>query len=270
VHLNAADIYLEPGTKYCPFGMLSWTYTATEALKLDKKGGAFIKVPPAGEEASTMQRIASLKLGKDGVLAGTINVQFKGQEALERRLSAIDHDEVGRRKDLEDEMKEWLPAGTTVQVATVQGWEAEDDPLVVQFSVQVPGYASATGTRLLMPAYVFRPKESAVFSASERKYPVYFPHAFAEKDDITIQIPPGVSVEILPQQQEAKLPYARYASLTQSDGQGVNIRRVLLFNGIYFDVAKYAELKDFFGKVHLGDEEQVVLHEDQVSAQKEN
>lgn len=270
VHLNSADVYLEPGTRYCPFGVLSWTYTATDALKLDKKGGSFIKIPPAGAESSTTQRIASLKLGQDGALTGTINVQFKGQEALERRLSAIDHDEAGRRKALEDEMKEWLPAGTTVQVAAVQGWEAEDEPLAVQFTVQVPAYASATGKRLLMPAYVFKTTESAAFSAIERKYPVYFAHAFAERDDITIQFPPGVSVEILPHQQEAKLPYARYASLTKSDGQSVNIRRVLLFNGIYFDATKYPELKDFFGKVHLGDEEQVVLHEGQVSAQKEN
>jgi len=45
---------------------------------------------------------------------------------------------------------------------------------------------------------------------------------------------------------------------------------VLLFNGIYFDVSKYSELKSFFNKVQAGDEQQAVLRAGGVSAQKGN
>jgi uncharacterized protein DUF3857 len=270
VHVNGADLYLEPGTKFCPFGLLSWTYTATDALKLDKKGGTFIKIPPAKQDKSVTQRTASLTLGDDGSLKGAIKVEFKGQEALQRRLDAVEEDDAGRKKDLEDEMKEWLPAGATAKVTDVQGWEAEDDPLVVQLDVEVPGYASPAGKRLLLPSYLFQAKQADTFSHSERKYPVYFPYAFTDVDNVTIQLPPGVSVETLPQQQDARLPYAHYQSLSQSDGLRVNIQRALLFNGIYFDMTRYPELKDFFSKVRLGDEQQLVLHGGKVSAQKEN
>ncbi len=270
VQANGTDIYLEPGTRFCPFGLLSWTYTATDALKLDKKGGSFIKIPPATQDKSITERIANLTLGDDGSAKGDITVQFKGQEALERRLDAIDRDEAGRKKDLEDEMKDWLPTGATVTVASVQGWEATDDPLIVHFTVEVPGYASPAGKRLLVPSYLFQAKLKDTFSHSQRKYPVYFPYAFAELDNVTLQLPPGVSLETMPAQQDARLPYARYQSVSQSDGKRINTQRALLFNGIYFDVNKYAELKDFFSKVRVGDEQQVVLQGGKVSAQKSN
>jgi hypothetical protein len=270
VRLPNAELYLEPGTKFCPFGLLSWTYTATDALKVDKKGGSFIKIPPATQDKSITQRTGNLTLDADGSLKGDITVEFKGQEALERRLDAVDHDDAGRKKDLEDELKEWLPAGAIVKVTDVQGWESTDDPLTARFSVEVPGYASPAGKRLMLPSYLFQVKLRDTFSHGERKYPVYFPYAFADMDNVTIQLPPGVSVETLPPPQDAKLPYARYQSLIQSDGQRVNTQRALLVNGIYFELTKYAELKDFFNKVRLGDEQQVVLHGGKVSAQKDN
>jgi hypothetical protein len=270
VRLPNAELYLEPGTKYCPFGLLSWTYTATDALKVDKKGGSFIKIPPATQDKSITQRIGNLTLAADGSLKGDITVEFKGQEALERRLDAVDRDEAGRKKDLEDEMRQWLPAGAIVNVTEARGWESTDDPLIARFSVEVPEYASPAGKRLLLPSYLFQVKLRDTFSHSERKYPVYFPYAFADMDNVTIQLPPGVSVETLPPAQDAKLPYARYQSLIQSDGHRVNTQRALLLNGIYFDLTKYPELKDFFSKVRLGDEQQVVLHGGNVSAQKDN
>src|SRR5258708_2665016 len=270
VQVNGTEMYLEPGTRFCPFGLLSWTYTATDALKLDKKGGSFIKIPPAEQDKSTTRRTANVTLGEDGGLKGEIIVEFKGQEALERRLDAVEHDEAAKRKDLEDEMKEWLPAGAAVKMAESQGWEATDSSLLARFTVEVPGYASTAGKRLLLPSYLFQVKQKDTFSHNERKYPVYFPYAFAELDRVTIQLPPGVSVESVPQQQDAKLPYARYQNASQSDGLRLVTQRALLFNGIYFELNRYSELKDFFSKVRLGDEQQVVLRGGKVNAQKDN
>jgi hypothetical protein len=54
------------------------------------------------------------------------------------------------------------------------------------------------------------------------------------------------------------------------DGIQLVSQRQLAFNGIYFDLDKYSELKSFFGKVQAGDEQQAVLHGGNVSAQKGN
>src|SRR6476661_335303 len=42
VKLNGTDMYLEPGTRFCPYGFVRWNHTVIDALKLDRKGGTFI------------------------------------------------------------------------------------------------------------------------------------------------------------------------------------------------------------------------------------
>ena len=46
--------------------------------------------------------------------------------------------------------------------------------------------------------------------------------------------------------------------------------RKLLFNGVFFPMEKYSEVKTFFNKVQSADEQQAILHGGNVSAQKGN
>lgn len=271
VNVNGADVYLEPGTRFCPYGLLRWNHTATDGLKLDKKGGTFVKAPPATYEKSVVRRAAQATLDANGALKGDVTVDFRGAEALERRLDELDSDDAGRKKDLEDELKQWLPKGAIVKMQSSQGWEASEEPLVAKFSVEVPDYASTAGRRLLAPAYLFQLKQNQAFTHGERKYPVYFPYPFTEADVVSIQVPPGFSIETVPTEREAKLPYAHYKSMSQFDGTRLITQRNLIFNGVYFPLEKYSELKGFFGTVQTGDEQQAVLHAGgSTSAQKGN
>jgi hypothetical protein len=270
VKLNGTDMYLEPGTRFCPYGFVRWNHTVIDALKLDRKGGAFIKAPPMGYDKSVTGRTANMTLGEDGSLKGNIVLEFKGAEALEHRLDAIDRDEAGRKKGLEDELKQWLPTGAVVKMVLAQGWEDGDSPLVARFDVEVPNYATLAGKRLLIPAFLFQSKESQAFAHAQRKYPLYFPYPFTETDAVTIKVPSGFTPESIPAAQDAKLGYARYQNISNFDGIQLVSQRQLAFNGIYFDLDKYSELKSFFGKVQAGDEQQAVLHGGNVNAQKGN
>jgi hypothetical protein len=271
VQFNGKDLFLDPGTKFCPYGLIRWIRTSTAALKLDKNGGTFVTVSPAAQDKAVIARTANLSLSEDGVLKGEVTVEFKGGEALERRLSAFKTDEAGRKKDIEDEFKNSLVSGANIQVTNAKGWDATDESLVVQFSIEIPGYASAAGKRLLTPAYLFQAKQKDAFKHAQRKYPIYFPYAFAEVDKIFIKLPAGYSLESAPQLQQADLPYARYENFSQLAGTQLVTQRALLLNGIFFDVGKYGELKDFFSKVQAGDEEQAVFRGgSSVNAQKAN
>jgi len=259
VKINGEEVYLDPGTKFCPYGFVRWIRTSTAALKLDKDGGIFVIVPAAPHDKAVVQRLATLVLGEDGSLSGDVTVQFQGSEALERRLDAMQTDEAGRKKSLEDELKSWLPSAAIVEVKEVSGWDGEDDPLKVQFHLQIPGYASSAGKRLLLPPYLFQTKRKDAFKHADRKYPVYFAYAFTENDAISIKLPAGYRVEGSPKDQEVKLPYALYQQTNTTSGSELVTKRALLFNGIYLDVKLYSEVKDFFGKVQAGDEQQAVL-----------
>ncbi len=260
VKLNGADVYLDPGTLYCPYGLLRWMRTSVPAMKLDRAGGTFVMIPGAGQEKSVTRRNVVAVLSEDGSLKGEVTVTFQGTEALEHRLDALRTDDAGKTKMLEDELKAWLPSDSIVKLKTAQGWETSDDPLVASFTVETAAYASITGKRLLMPSYLFRAKRKDAFNRADRQYPIYFPYAFSELDVVQIRFPAGFSMENAPEQKDVRLPYARYEDIIQFTGGQLLTKRALLLNGILFPVTKYAELRDFFSKVDAGDEQQAVLH----------
>jgi len=66
-------------------------------------------------------------------------------------------------------------------------------------------------------------------------------------------------LENAPQQQSARLGYAAYQNLSQFDGKKLVTQRILQVNGIFFPLEQYPEVRDFFGKVQTGDEQQAVL-----------
>ena len=271
VKVNGQDVYLDPGTKFCPYGLVRWIRTSTAGLKLDKNGGTFVVVPPAGYDKAVLRREAKLVLSEDGSLNGDLTVKFEGGEALEHRLDAFQTDEAGRNKDLETELQSWLPSTAIVKVKDAQGWETPDEPLIVHFTLQIPGYASAAGKRLLLPPYLFQMKHTDAFKHAERKYPVYFPYAFSEIDAINIKFPTGYSMEGSPQNLQANLPYAVYQIVGKLDGGQLLTQRVLLFHGIIFDLNQYPKVKEFFNQVQAGDEQQAVLRVGgTASAQKGN
>ena len=259
VNQGGKDIYLDPGTRFCPYGYLRWIRTSTMGLKLDKKGGLFVTAPAAGYDKATVRRTAEMSLDGNGNLKGTISVKFEGGEALEHRLDELSTDEAGKKKDLEDELQGWLPTGAVIKLTKVEGWEASDIPLIATFDVDMPGYASAAGKRLLLPACLFQARQLDAFKHVDRKFPIYFPYAFGEVDRVNIEIPAGYTLENVPPEQSARLRYAAYQNLAQFDGKKLVTQRILQVNGIYFRLEQYQEVKDFFGKVQAGDEQEAVL-----------
>ena len=270
VNLNGKDVYLQPGVRFCPYGLMRWANTSTDALKFDKNGSTFVSVPSLQSDRSLTHRVANMILTDEGSLKGEITVEFKGEEALEHRLDAVESDSEGKKKDLEDELKVWLPGGSTVKMLSAQGWESSDDALTALFSVEVPGYASSVGKRLLLPSLLFEPQQKDAFKHADRKYPVYFSYPFTERDRVVIKLPSGYSLESVPPKQDIGIGYARYLTISVSDGKNLVSERALGFNAVLVPLEKYAELKDFMSKIQSGDEQQVVLKEGNINAQKTN
>lgn len=269
VRLNGNDLFLDPGTEFCPFGLVRWIHTSDKGLRLDKSGGTFVVIPPATSDKTQLRRIAKVDLASDGSLKGIVDVELKGNAALERRLWALQEDEAGRRKGLEDEAKEWLPEGAIATVDSMQGWESTEEPLQVRYKIEVPSFASLAGKRLLIPAALFRTtKQKMAFQHKERKYAVYFPFAYNEMDNIILKVPDGYTAESVPVAQDVKLPSTRFVTARSFANNQFISKRALIVNGIIFRVSEYPELKGFFDKVQGADEEQLVLQNTAVSAGK--
>jgi hypothetical protein len=260
VNLGGKEIFLDPGTPSCPFGTLKWQHTGTQGLRQLPDGGADLAKtdPPTYKEAIT-KRVGRLTLAEDGTLRGQVAFAWAYQDALAQRLAGLGTDQAGHKKALEDEIRGMLPGTSQVELLASSGWDDPDAQLKATFKVELPGFASSTGKRLLLPAGFFETNERQPFAHGERKNPVYFSYPFYVQDDVQITVPAGLHVENLPQTPPVQTEFAFYKATRAASGNTLSFTRDFAMGGIVFDKKDYPQLKTFYAGVNAGDSEQVVL-----------
>jgi len=259
VKLSGKDVYFDPGAAFTPFGMLTWAETGTQGLRLDKDGGAWIRTTLPESSQSKIDRTAKLKLTDTGDLEGKLTITHTGLEAMYPRLENRNTDEVERKKFLEDELKEQIPAAAEVELTNKPDWSNSETPLVAEFDLKIPGWASNAGRRAVVPVGIFTAAEKRIFEHANRVHPIYFEYPFEKVDDLTIELPPGWRISSLPTAQNQDAHVIVY-NLKVEDNKGtLHLTRKLSVDVMILEQKYYAALRNFFQVVRSGDEEQIVL-----------
>jgi hypothetical protein len=260
VRLGDREWYLDPATKYCPFGLLPWEETGSGGIRAGKAGTVSAKTPqPTIADAST-ERNGTLELDADRTLTGELEIVFRGHEALSRRLNAHGADDAERSRELLEDLKAWFPASATVSVKQVENWTTSSEPLKVYLTLTVPDFASPAGSRLLLPASLFVPAWNSLFQNEYRIHPMYFSYPFRETDRVQIRLPRGYRVEGLPAALNEKGDFGAYTvSFASAAEDRIRIDRQLDLLGYYFRPETYRTMRAFFGTVRNGDGQKLVL-----------
>ena len=259
VKLNGKDAYFDPAAGYAPFGLVTWDETGVAGLRLDKEGGSWITTPIPESSSSQIARNADLKLSEDGTLQGKLKVTFSGLEALWRRVEERNEDAGSRKKFLEDQIKEYIPMGSEVELSNKPEWNSAATTFVAEYDIKVPGWASGAGRRVLVPTALFSNTEKHLFEHADRTHPIYFSFPFQKSDDVTIELPLGWQVSSVPKPLTQDSHVVIY-KLKVDENKGVlHIQRQLDMQLLMLDVKYYGALRNFFQTVRTADEQQIVL-----------
>ena len=267
VSLDGKERFLDPGTPLCPFGLLDWKRTMVQGMRQKAGGGTELSQTsgPTYDDAMK-QRIAELRLERDGSLRGRIVLLWMGQEALQRRIASTQTDEAGRKKAAEDELKGLLPGSAVVKLDSLANRDDPEKPLRAAFTVELPGYAASTGKRLLLPSELFQGKR--MFVHAQRKTPIYFDYPYRVIEKVQVTLPAEMQIESLPQSEPAQTDFAICKVQRKLNGNTLEVVRDLALGAISFSAGDYSKLKSFFDKVRANDEEQVALQTTPVAAGK--
>ena len=259
VRINDKEVFLDPGTRYCPYGVLNWKYSATRGIRQAANGGTEISQTPEPDYTTAVtKRVARFKLNEKGEVEGAMAVAFFGQEALSRRLEGLQTDDVGRKKIIDDEVKTWLPGNAEITMTKTPDWGAVESPLVAEYKVTSPMLNSA-GKRVLLPSNIFEYDRPALFPHNQRKNAVYFEYPSAVMDDVKITLPESLQVESLPSSESAKLEYALYQTKRKQENNVISLNRDLAIATFVIPPANYQAVKGFYDKVKEYDDQQILL-----------
>jgi hypothetical protein len=160
---------------------------------------------------------------------------------------------------MEDEIKTWVPVGSTLKIESITGWASVNDPLVVKARLEIPALAAATGRRMLIPAGVFQTQSRHPFQSKDRKHPVYFRHAYMTQDDVTLELPSGWEVESQPAPRDSIQQFATFKTRALKNGNTLRLQRQFSIEGILFMSQYYPLVRSFYDSAKAADEEQAVL-----------
>ena len=260
--------FFDPGTPYIPFGMLRWQEEGQQALICDAKEPGFVKTPISQAGKSVEKRSAKLKLSEDGIIEGDVRIEYTGHLAIGKKQENDDDSPDQREQTLRDAVKARM---STAELSNIKIENATDpaNPFIYSFHVRVPGYASRTGKRLFLQPAFFERGVGALFSAGQRKHPIYFHYPWMEDDAITIELPAGFALD----NAEQPAPFrsgtiCEYnVNISLAGNNELQYKRSFSFSGLLFPTTSYKGLKQLFDLLHDHDNHTITLKQSVVPAQ---
>jgi hypothetical protein len=259
IKLDGKNIFCDPGSAFTPYGLLPWTESGIAGLQLDKKDSVWIQTAnPTSAQARTERR-ANLTLSDTGDLEGKLTVTYADIEAAQLRLDERNADATERKQYLEGMVKGSIPAAGDVKLTNQPEWKKPESPLVAEFDIKVPGWASQAGHHVLVPVGLFAAHEKHAFDHADRVHPIYVEYPYTESDDINIQIPAGWQVSSLPKGWSDSGKVVAYTLQAENNKGNLHLSRKLTLDFILLDVRYYTPLRDYFQQIKTSDDQQVVL-----------
>jgi hypothetical protein len=266
--------FFSPGSFYAPFGMLSWVEEGQIALIADGKDAIWQPMEFSPAEKSRETRTGKFKLLDDGTLVGEGKIEYTGHWAAYMKSLNRGDSDAERENKLKNLLKSEILGTTEIESFTIENMSDPEKPVIYKFKIRVPGFASRTGKRLFFQPNVFERSAKPRFTASTRKYDISISYPYSEKDEISIELPSGFSLE----NADAPSPI--------SDKQGIGVHKVrialrganeLIYsrdfsfgnNGLVrFPSGSYLALKGLFEAFNKADVHQLTLREAATAAAK--
>jgi len=260
VELGGKDVYLDPGQKMCPFGLLHWKHTIATGFRLSEKTAVIATTPASTFKESAMKRIANLAIDETGGVKGAADFIMTGQDALYWRQLLLKNDEEEVKKQFIESIQDEFPEGVLADFDHFQGLDDSSNNL--SGFVRISGnLGTVTGKHLILPGLFFESRAKHPFVAQDKRLtPVDLHFAKMEQDNVTLHLPTGYTVESAPQTPD--ITWANQAVLrihsTVKDGF-VEVVRVFAHGFAVLDPKEYGNLHDFYLKVAAADQQQLVL-----------
>ncbi len=266
VSIDGKDVYLDPGQKMCPYGVLHWKHMLASGFRESDKGLGAGTTPATPYTTNLVDRIADLTIDPSGNVKGTIRFILRGQEALHWRQLSLRTDENEVKKQFNEEIRRELPEGVQADFNHFLGLPDYESNLLAM--VDVSGtLANVTGKHLILPEEFFGAHAGHPFvSQDKRMTPIDVHFALMKQDAVTYHVPAEFTIENPPA--PASIGWANHAAFKSSStvkGNDIVATRTIGYNYTVLDSKEYGDLHDFYQKVAAADQQQIVLTRSQTA-----
>lgn len=258
VELEGKEMFLDPGTRFCPFGHLSWRHAGVAGLRQTKGGTAIAQTPAESVDANQIQRIADLNIDDQGEATGTLKMTFVGTAGINWRQAAAVDSGAFREKVVKD-WEALVPKGVEVEISSIDKLEQIDELLTITATIKGPIGTSEVG-RILIPADLFEARANPLFRPEARQEPIYFRRREIRHDAIRINFSSKLQLTSVPEKLTKTLAGVQsYELAAESTPTSVTIRRTYAIGQLVYPVSDYPQLQSYFSGIQTKDREPIIF-----------
>jgi transglutaminase-like putative cysteine protease len=250
-------VIFDPTDEYTPVGLLRPELQNSYALLVTEAGGELIRTPLLPPASNTIERAGNFVLSADGALTGEVSESQGGDFAARER---------GRLHNLDSrELTEYIEryVGRSLQGFSIEGMRIEqaDQPqkdVLIKFKLSLPQYGQQRGPLMLVRPRVLG-EEGEYVEHKPRHYPVELGHTAKEIDTYEIEIPPGYTVDDVPDPAKVDVGFASYASKIEVQGSKLRYWREYVVRDLSIPPERFGDWVKLQGVIGADETAAVVL-----------
>lgn len=258
---GARYLIFDPTDEYTPVGELRTGLQGSYALLVLPSGGELVQLPMLPPDSNRIEREGTFTLQADGSITGTMTERFSGTHASRQRSVLAGENESERLKTLDQYLRESLKNPSVKQLSFGDLAQRQKE-LVVEYQLSASGYAQRSGGLLLLRPRVLGEKGLSLDWA-KRKLPVQLAGPSSEKDVFEVQLPPGYTVDELPEATTVDVGFASYKSKIESVGSTLRYSREYLVKEPLVGTDKLADLHKLENAIYNDESAAAVLKKTQ-------
>lgn len=245
--VNIGDkVYLADATDdFHPFGTLPHRCLNGKGRVLGEDQSYWIELKPA--DRSRQVSVVTLKLGKDGIMRGTLQTTYLGYEAVNQRKKIYSHSTQEEYvKSLDNRFE-----NISIKNAEIKNVDDIDKPLMQKLEVEMIAFDNPGASNFLFNPFIVGKWEENPFKAKERLYPVDFGIPVEMTIILNLEYPAEYEIVDLPDKIGLILPNAggRFLCESQKSDSTLNFNSSLTISKIVFPAAEYPHLKELFNRI---------------------
>jgi transglutaminase-like putative cysteine protease len=236
-------VFFDPTDEISPVGRIAGALQASWGLIATSDGSRLAQLPRMAYRDNGLRRTAQLKLDDKGVLSGNFTELFTGDLAGTQRWALRS---ATREADLIKPVEALLAssmAAYRVTSAQASNRTMLEQPLEWRYSVVADAYARRAGELLMVRPRVLGSKAEQFGASTTRVHDMLFPEARLDQDEILIELPPGFTVDSLPEPVDIDVGFAAYRSRTELAGAALKYTRSYELRELRITAAQVAEFQ---------------------------
>ncbi len=257
VPLPNDTIWLECTNPQLPFGYIHNRIAGNNAVVVVENGGIFTRLPSYTDTLNTQTIFANIDLSNEG------NAKMK----VSQRSKLFQYENQVGFKSIEDaKKKDYLRNQLNLTDAKIESIKIDEykdsHPLIdITYDVTTDVLGNKTGTRLFVPANIFRSKYN-LSTNKHRTQDIYINYGYVDIDTIKINLPNSYVVESSPKNMSISTTMGSFQSHYEIKESTIYIyNRLYMKSGVY-NKELYPELLALYTAINNQDKAQFVLRKE--------